>query len=140
MNEFIIGLQLVLNSFLNPFIFNDTIYKQTFSTSMGSPLSPIIADIVLQDLESKALSILPFYVPFYIRYVDDIAMTAPPSFFQKVLEVFNSFHSRLQFTMEVGLNKRLNFLHVTIITREERFIFDWFHKPTFSSRYLNFFS
>jgi len=37
------------------FIFNKVIYKQTFGMPMGS-LSPIIADIVLQDLEEKALN------------------------------------------------------------------------------------
>lgn len=37
---------------------------------MGSPLSPILADIVMQDLEERAISILDLY--FYVRYVDDI--------------------------------------------------------------------
>jgi len=47
---------------------------------MVSPLSPIIADLVLLDLETRALESfgieVPFYVryvPFYVRYVDDIA-------------------------------------------------------------------
>lgn len=44
---------------------------------MGSPLSPAIADLVLQDLERKALDLLKISLPFYIRYVDDIAMDAP---------------------------------------------------------------
>jgi len=59
------------------FKFNEIIYKQKFGTSMGSPLSPIIAEIVLQDLEKKALGLLSIEIPFYHRYVDDIALAAP---------------------------------------------------------------
>jgi hypothetical protein len=35
---------------------------------------------------------------------------------------------------------RLNFLDVTIINNNNDVEFDWFHKPTFSGRYLNFYS
>jgi len=34
---------------------DNVIYKQIFDTSMGSPLSPILADIVMQNLEEKAI-------------------------------------------------------------------------------------
>jgi len=44
---------------------------------MGSPLSPIIADLVMQDFESEALSLLPFSLPIYFRYVDDILIATP---------------------------------------------------------------
>jgi len=39
---------------------------------MGSPLSPIIADIVMQDLERVVLETFDFDIPIYYRYVDDI--------------------------------------------------------------------
>ena len=138
MNEFLTAIRLVLHS--TYFIFNDTIYQQTYGTPMGSPLSPIIADIVMQDLESKSLNLLNFKPPFYIRYVDDIACAIPESASNHILEVFNSIHPRLQFTMEVGLENKLNFLDVTMILMDKHLIFDWFHKPTFSGRYLNYFS
>ncbi|KYN30038.1 hypothetical protein ALC57_00481 [Trachymyrmex cornetzi] len=41
--------------------------------------------------------------------------------------------------MEVG-GDRLNFLDVTVIRDNELIEFDWYHKPTFSGRYLNFWS
>ncbi|KAL6418271.1 hypothetical protein ACFW04_012235 [Cataglyphis niger] len=65
--EFILAICFVLGSMY--FIFNDTIYQQTFGTSMGSSLSSIIAEIVLQDLEEKALTMLNFIPSFYFRYV-----------------------------------------------------------------------
>jgi len=57
---------------------------------MGSPLSPIIADITLQDLENKAIGHVLFNLPFYYRYVDDIALAASSSMFNEVLGIFNS--------------------------------------------------
>ncbi|EFN74899.1 hypothetical protein EAG_11700, partial [Camponotus floridanus] len=33
-----------------------------------------------------------------------------------------------------------NFLEITIISDNNKLYFDWYHKPTFSSRYLNFLS
>ncbi|XP_071647576.1 uncharacterized protein [Temnothorax longispinosus] len=113
-------------------------YMRTFGSPMGSPLSPIGADIVMQDLEERALELLSFTPPFYERYVDDIAMAIPSTECTHTLEVFNSFHPRLQFTMEVGVDGRLNFLEITMIRTENRLQFDWFHKSTFSGKYLNF--
>jgi len=78
---------------------------------MGSPLSLIIAEIVLQDLEKKALGLLSIGIPFYHRYVDDIALAAPRHKINEFLNTFNSLHPKLQFTLEIGGNK-LNFLDV----------------------------
>jgi len=137
-HEFLIGLRLVLDSTF--FKFNGTIYKQIFGTPMGSPLSPICADLVLQDLEEQAIARLPFHIPFYFRYVDDIAFIIPSSFTDFTLKIFNSFHETLQFTIEIADNNCLNFLDVSIIINNNHIEFDWYRKPTFSGRFLNFFS
>jgi len=52
--EFLLAIKLILNSTF--FSFNKIIYKQIFGTPMGSPLSLIILDLVLQDLEQLAIS------------------------------------------------------------------------------------
>jgi len=44
---------------------------------MSSSLSPVIADLALQNLEKKTMNTLAFHIPFYIHYVDNIAMGAP---------------------------------------------------------------
>lgn len=53
--EFLIAIKIILDS--TYFTFNKKTYQQKFGTPMGSPLSPVVADIVLQDLESEALEI-----------------------------------------------------------------------------------
>ena len=135
-DEFMIAIRFVLNSTF--FTFNGICYQQTFGTPMGSPLSPIVADITLQDLECRVLETLPFSFPFYFRYVDDIALAAPISALKIILDSFNSVHPRIQFTLEEGVDNRLNFLDVSMFIRDKHIEFDWYHKSTFCGRYLNF--
>jgi len=111
-SEFLNAIKIILDSTF--FKFNNKIYKQNFGTPMGSPLSPIIADIVMQDLEKKALEGLKKEIPFYYRYVDDILTAIPRQRTTELLDSFNSLHPRMQFTIEIGGN-RLNFLDATII-------------------------
>jgi len=72
-----------------------------------------------------------------VRYVDDILLAAPADSVNDILKTFNSFHPRLQFTLEIGGDK-LNFLDVTIVKSNANLEFDWSHKPMFSGRYLNY--
>ncbi|XP_071638462.1 uncharacterized protein [Temnothorax longispinosus] len=136
-DEFIIAVRLILDS--TYFRFNNKVYKQNFGSPMGSPLSPDLADLVLQDIETRAMRMFNFHIPFFFRYVDDIAMAIPNDTVDFTLQTFNSFHPRLQFTIEIGDNK-LNFLDTTIINNNGLIEFDWYHKPTFSGRYLNYYS
>lgn len=135
-NEFIHVLNLVFNPTF--FTFNDRFYRQSFDVPMGSPLSPVVSDIVLQDLESVSLMKLSFTPDFYFRHVDDIAMATHKTYVNMFLDTFNNYHARLKFTLEVE-GETLNFLDVTTI-KEKNFLIHWYHKPTFSGRYLNYFS
>lgn len=82
---------------------------------MDSPLSLIIADMVLQDLENRVIMSLPIFLPFYVRYVDDVELAVSSSMLKTVLNTFNAYHPRLQFILEEDENNRFNFLDVTII-------------------------
>jgi len=127
--EFLIAVRMVMDSTS----FNNKIYKQKFGTFMGSLLSSIIADIVIEDLELEALNNLSFQILIYHRYVDDIMLAVPHNKSTELLDTFNSFHPRLKFTIEIG-GKNLNFVHVTIKNKNNILEFDIYRKPTFSSR------
>ena len=60
------------------------------------PMSPIIADIVMQDLEESAINKLLIQSLFYYRYVDNIILALPSDSINDTLNTFNSLHSRLQ--------------------------------------------
>ena len=137
-DEFISAIEFILSSTF--FSFNNIIYKQTHGMPMGSPLSPIIADIVMQDLKSHAMNILKLDIPLYKRYADDIIMAAPRDRVMDILSIFNNFHSRLQFTVEYESNHCLNFLDIKLIRTNNFLTIDWYHKDTFSGRYLSYYS
>jgi len=41
---------------------------------MGSPLSRIIADVVVRDLENNILNRIEFGIPFYYKYIDSVLL------------------------------------------------------------------
>jgi len=101
---------------------------------MDSPFLSIIADVVMQELETTVLSTVNFPIHVHYRYVHDILMAVPHDKIDYILNVFNNFHPRLQFTLEVD-GKKINFLDTTIILDQNRLKIDWYHKPTFSGIY-----
>ncbi|XP_071576680.1 uncharacterized protein [Temnothorax nylanderi] len=136
--QFLHAINLVLGS--TSFCFNGNFYEQPFGSPMGSPLSPIIADLVMDDLETHCLSSFDFVISIFCRYVDDIFAIIPRAKLNDVLRAFNNYHPRLKFTHETEINNSIPFLD-TVVIREGCHLFtDWYRKPTFSSRYINFFS
>ena len=84
---------------------------------MGSSLSPVIANMMMEDLEQQALS--TFYYPpsIWVRYVDDvyaIVKTENVDAFQKHL---NTINSCIQFALEMETSGSIAFLDV-LLTRE----------------------
>jgi len=89
-HEFILALNFILTSIF--FNFDNIIYKQIHGTSMGSSLSPIIANIVMQDLEEASLNKINLKLPFYYRYVDNIIMAAPSDNISQIYHIFNNYY------------------------------------------------
>ena len=67
---------------------------------MGSPLSLIGADIAMDDLETKCIASLPFQLPFFFRYLDDIITAIPTNEVDTILNTFNSYNRKIQITIE----------------------------------------
>jgi len=133
------AIELVLSS--TSFKFNGKYYEQIYGSPMGSPLSPILADIVMEDLEVNCLQKMEFKIHTYYRYVDDIFLIIPESKIENVLKTFNEYHPRLKFTHEIENNNSISFLNTLVIRGEDgKITTNWYRKPTFSGRYINYFS
>ena len=62
---------------------------------MGSPISSVVAEIVLHDLEISSIEMLPVQPLFYYRYVDNIVLAVPCDTMNDIKNIFNSLHTRL---------------------------------------------
>ena len=106
---------------------------------MGSPLSPIVSNLVLEDVEKRALSSLDFVPLIYKRYVDDILVIIPSDKILDLVNAFNSIGHSIQFTYKTERNNALNYLDLNIIkTTDDKLITNWYKKPSWSGRYLNY--
>ena len=68
------------------FQYQDQFYEQIEGAAMGSPLSPIIANIYMEHFEEKTLSSAPLKPKVWRRYVDDTFVLWSHS--QETLEAF----------------------------------------------------
>ena len=59
------------------FSFQGEFYEQTTGVAMGSPLSPIIANLYMEKFEKEALKSYPLKPSLWKRYVDDTNVIWP---------------------------------------------------------------
>ena len=82
-------LKLVLENCV--FTFQDRFFKQLHSTAMGSPCSPVVANIYMKYFENLALGPeLPIPVKDWKRYVDDVFSIIPKGNWDRMLQYLNS--------------------------------------------------
>ena len=82
------------------FTFQNKYYEQIEGTAMGSPISPIVANLYMEDLETKAIQSAPYPPAFWKRFVDDTFVIIKSSNKQEFLDHINSIDSNIQFTSE----------------------------------------
>ena len=87
-------------------------YQKIFGTAMGSPVSVTVANLVMEDVEDRALVTTDVPVRFWRRYVDDTCTALPASCCQRFLEHLNSIETSIQFTLEKESEGQLPFLDV----------------------------
>ncbi|XP_072403376.1 uncharacterized protein [Diabrotica undecimpunctata] len=125
----------------NVFIFNDCYYKQVFGTPMGSSISPILCNYVLDDLIEDSLQQINFEIPFIKRYVDDLILALPADSIHSTLNVFNQQNPHLQFTCEEEREGSLPFLDMSLHRCEDNVVkTQWYRKPICSNRFISYHS
>ncbi|XP_062714059.1 uncharacterized protein LOC134290861 [Aedes albopictus] len=120
----------------NFFTFRGKFYKQTFGLSMGSKLSPLLADLFMSDFEDEAQK-KKLFPRIWWRYVDDVFAPVKERYLEQTLAMLNSQHNTINFTVEREVEGSLPFLDLLITRKEDDTLkFGIYRKPTSTDRYI----
>ena len=136
---------LTLCTSQNYFQFDHKLYSQKNGLAMGSPLSPLLADIFMDHLEKRifnSYNSLLKNILYWHRYVDDIlcCWTGTDRQLNIFLNYLNKLEPSIKFTLEIESNNSLNFLDLTISKLSNKHCFQIYRKPTHTDCTINFHS
>ncbi len=109
---------------------------------MGSPLSPVMANLFMEEFEKNALATATLKPGFWFRYVDDTLSSWCHGLdnLERFLDHINSLHPSIKFTYEVQKDdKTIPFLDVLFTVCEDGSLgHKVYRKLTHTDRYLHF--
>jgi hypothetical protein len=121
------------------FSFRGVFYHQAFGCAMGSPVSALAANIVMEKIEKRIFSNQRVKIHYWKRFVDDIWAVVPASEVDDILELINGLEPSIKFTCEHEENKSISFLDLSIFRLEDgSFGTKLYRKPTHTNKYLDF--
>ena len=106
---------------------------------MGSPVSPVITDIFMDELENTVLLNFHSGPRLFHRFVDDIITVVKRTDAQNLFTHLNNQHPRIRFTMEEETNGSLPFMDVRFPKQQRGKLFrEVYQKPMHTKRYHQF--
>ena len=122
------------------FKFRGRFFEQVDGAAMGSPLSPVVANLFMEAFEARALEKAPLRPSKWVRYVDDTFVIWPHT--DEQLETFhahlNNINPSIQFTYEKEREGELPFLDVRVQREGNTISTSVYRKATHTDRYINF--
>ena len=106
---------------------------------MGSPVSTVVANLVMEDIENRAQSTFHSRPKLWKRWVDDTFVIIHKNSVKNFLDHLNTIENSIKFTMEKEADHTLPFLDTSVRRNKHGdFSTSVYRKPTNSNRYLNF--
>ena len=122
------------------FVFKGQFYRQKFGAPMGSPISPGVADLCMEEFEEDMLANCPDHLAPHVwyRFVDDTFTTLHEYSIEDFTTFLNSRNEHIQFTREVEEEDTLPFLDVCVKLLDDGCVKTTvFRKATHTDQYLN---
>ena len=102
---------------------------------MGSPISPLIANIYMEHFEEPALSTAPQPPSLWLCYMDDTFTVLHEYDVDESTEYINNIDPHIKFTIEPEKDQKLPFLDLCMHILDDAY---YISKPTHTDQYLNF--
>ena len=104
---------------------------------MGSPLCPVMANIFMLELEQNIIPTLSKDISLWKRYIDDTICFVNSNCISHVLELFNSFHSNIKFTIETEKLNKIAFSDILLVRYKDLIYTTVYCKKTNTDLYIN---
>ena len=113
------------------FTYNRTYFQQVFGLAMNMPISAVIANMVMDNVEQRALTTSPVKPFLWKQYVDDVISA------ERLLSHLNSVEPFIQFTLKHEKDRHLTFLDLNVHRGElGNLEANVYYKPTHTEKYL----
>ena len=124
------------------FLSNGLFYDQRNGVGLGSPLVPILSNLLMGYHQGQWIgNYKDSQLLYYWRYVDDtFCLFHNEQDAMKYLSYLNSRHPNIRFTFETQLNGKLPFLDVLVDNSGAFCIASIYHKSTYTGLVTNFLS
>ena len=119
------------------FQYNGKHYKQLHGTAMGSPVSVVVAEIVMQHVEERTLATCRQTIPLWLRYVDGTFTAVHKDEIDAFHDHLNEQNADIQFTKEIEENGKLPFLDCLVSRDNNELRATVYRKPTHTDRLLD---
>ncbi len=105
---------------------------------MGSPVSPIVANLCMEEIEDLALSTSSMPPKKWFRYVDDVFSIIKKHALTNFYKLLNSIDPHINFTIEQELDEKLSLLDTLVTRNNGSLSIDVYRKPTHTDKYLDY--
>ena len=119
------------------FKFQGRFFEQLQGIAMGSPNSPIVANLFTEDFEIKAINLAVDHPRIWKRFVDDTFVVIDSTRKENFLEHINNMDPHIQFTSEdAKLDGSLSFLDTIVLPQPDNSLLtSVYRKPTHTDLY-----
>ena len=97
---------------------------------MVSLLGTVLANIFMVELEQSIITTLSKDISLWKRYVDDAIYFVNSNRTSHVLQLLNSFHSNIKFTIKIEKENKVVFLDMLLIHYKDLINTTVYHKKT----------